>query len=157
MSDQALTEQWLRWSTDSVTQEANIILADMPDEPLGTPDIELLEADPIIYLQQSAAWMSYYNTNVTLWMSAHKKLETRYTTLKDKCIVKYLQTEPKLAIAKAEAMARVELEALREAITIAENKSRSWMTKYVSAQTSRDLISRAITARESDRKVNRQW
>lgn len=151
------TDKWLQWAAATVTTEAGIVLESKPNESLQTPDIELLEADPVLYLQQASAWMGYYNSNVTLWASVHKKLETRYTTLKDRSILESTAANPKLPLSKAESMARVHLADLREAITIAENRERSFTTKYYSAMANRDLVSRSITARESDRKVTRQW
>lgn len=148
---QLTTQQWLDWSVEYVKNTSGLIVIPSPDTDMVVAEPEHLEADPVHWLQLYAAWANYYNSQTYLWRSAHRVLDDRYSSLFAKGVRHYLETTEK-SIAKAEYFSRSDLDTMRDARTVAENRSQMFTTKYYSAESYRNMASRSITARESDRK-----
>lgn len=112
-----------------------------------------IEANPTQWLAYYQSLMSFYNSQASLWKSIAEFLENEYKANVDD----YVDTaaDNGMAVSKAEAKARNVFSNLKRASTMATAKSRYWYGNFSAAEGRRDVVSRSVTARESDRKVQR--
>lgn len=152
---QTTTEQWLTWACEFVQNVAGVLYYDVEfkDAKLVFAKENQIESNPTEWLTYYQSVMTFYNSQYVLWKNVSEILENEYKTSVDNFVNDYADDGG--AVSKGEVKARQLFSNIRKAKIIAEAKAKSWLANYLAAEGRRDVVSRSITARESDRKVEK--